>query len=124
MERQNEGCLRVSRSLMMDDQKRNGTDEFYIHHNETIATVVVQTPHEHSVQNFTIDKSRLQVLTLETNDVDSFLWHWQPEVIFGVANAEQAGECNFRLTTVNPTLATRLGHLSPALGTIVSKTGK
>lgn len=95
IERQIEGAYRVSQSL----SDRKGEDENYIYHNETSTTVVVHTPHEHLIQNFTIDKARLQVLTLETNDIDSFLWHWQPDVIFGVANPEQAGQCSFRLTT-------------------------
>lgn len=95
IERQIMGAYRVSRSLT----DRGDPDEHYVHHNATTATVQVYTPHEHPVQNFTLDKTRLQVLTMETNDVDSFLWHWQPEGIFGVANPEKAGRCSFRLTT-------------------------
>ena len=107
IDRQITGAYRVSRSLMDTGDQ----DEYYLHHNATTATVTVYTPHEHTVQNFTLDKTRLQVLTMETNDVDSFLWHWQPEGIFGVANPEKAGQCSFSLTTE------LLKQLRPALST-------
>uniref|UniRef100_A0A7S3P7W5 Sulfotransferase n=1 Tax=Amphora coffeiformis TaxID=265554 RepID=A0A7S3P7W5_9STRA len=107
IQRQITGAYRVSRSIMDTGDQ----DEYYVHHNSSTATVKVYTPHEHKVQNFTLDKTRLQVLTMETNDVDSFLWHWQPESIFGVANPEKAGRCSFRLTTE------LLKELRPALST-------
>lgn len=52
IERQIRGAYRVSRCI------QNTDDEYYIHHDEKHATIVVYTPHDHAVQNFTIDKVR------------------------------------------------------------------
>jgi hypothetical protein len=54
---------------------------------------------------------RIKVATVETNDIDAFLWHWRPETVYGVANPELAGKCSFRpttelLRTLRPALAT------------------
>lgn len=61
--------------------------------------------------NYTLPLDRLKVATIETNDIDAFLWHWRPETVYGVVNPEKAGKCSFRPTT------DLLRSLRPALAT-------
>jgi hypothetical protein len=93
IEHQIEGAFRLTQVL------RDVGDPYYAHENDV--NVIVEAYHKknHDVQNFTVDKSRILLLTMETNDVSSFLWHWQPEVVFGVANSGSSGSCSFRLTS-------------------------
>lgn len=94
IERQIAGSYRVSRWLRQDYDAvyEAAYDTKYRNENHT-SVVFVDTSH------IRLDPERLQILTLETNDVDSFLWHWQPEAIFHVANSEHLGYCEFSLTT-------------------------
>lgn len=94
IERQIAGAYRVSRWLRPDfDAAYESAYNVRYRNSSSTSVTFVDTSHIH------LDTQRMQVLTLETNDVDSFLWHWQPDAIFDVANPELKGECAFKLTT-------------------------